>query len=44
MQVVSAKYVAMGKPAPDVYLEALKRLGCTDASRCGVRDSGCDGG
>lgn len=33
MQVVSAKYVARGKPAPDVYLEALRRLGCQEASR-----------
>ena len=32
--VVSAKEVAAGKPAPDVYLECLRRLGCTDNSRC----------
>ena len=32
--VVSAKEVAAGKPAPDVYLECLRRLGCTDNTRC----------
>ena len=26
--VASASYVARGKPAPDVYLEAMRRLGC----------------
>ena len=41
LQVVSAKHVARGKPAPDVYLEALRRLGCTDASRAlVVEDAG----
>ena len=40
-QIVSAKYVARGKPAPDVYLEALRRLGCTDAARAlVVEDAG----
>jgi dual specificity phosphatase 12 len=29
--IVSAKYVARGKPAPDVYLEALRRVGCENA-------------
>ncbi len=29
--IVSAKYVPRGKPAPDVYLEALRRVGCPDA-------------
>ena len=28
---MSAKYVARGKPAPDVYLEALRRVGCENA-------------
>ena len=32
--IVSAKEVAAGKPAPDVYLECLRRLGCSDNSRC----------
>lgn len=31
--VVSAKEVAAGKPAPDVYVECLRRLGCLDPSR-----------
>ena len=36
---VSSEQVARGKPAPDVYLEAARRLGA-DASRCGaVEDS-----
>ena len=39
--MVSAKHVARGKPAPDVYLEALRRLGCTNASRAlVVEDAG----
>lgn len=38
---MSAKYVAKGKPAPDVYLEALRRLGCADAARAlVVEDAG----
>lgn len=40
-QIVSAKYVQRGKPAPDVYLETLRRLGCTDASQAlVVEDAG----
>lgn len=35
--VVSAKEVAAGKPAPDVYIECLRRLGCLDPSRCAPR-------
>jgi HAD superfamily hydrolase (TIGR01509 family) len=36
---VSSQEVARGKPAPDVYLEAARRLG-VDAARCGaVEDS-----
>jgi len=36
---VSSEEVARGKPAPDVYLEAARRLG-VDAERCaGVEDS-----
>lgn len=41
--VVSAKYVARGKPAPDVYIEALKRLGCEDASRAVVVEDAVNG-
>ena len=44
LQVVSAKHVARGKPAPDVYLEALRRLGCADASRALVVEHGCGWG
>ncbi len=37
--IVSSQEVARGKPAPDVYLEAGRRLG-VDAARCGaVEDS-----
>lgn len=50
--IVSAKHVARGKPSPDVYIEALKRLGCDDPSQSIViedavnglnaaRDAGC---
>jgi HAD superfamily hydrolase (TIGR01509 family) len=36
---VSSQEVARGKPAPDVYLEAARRIG-VDAARCGaVEDS-----
>jgi beta-phosphoglucomutase-like phosphatase (HAD superfamily) len=36
---VSSEQVARGKPAPDVYLEAARRLGA-DAARCvAVEDS-----
>lgn len=41
--IVSAKYVARGKPAPDVYLEALRRLGCEDASRAVVVEDAVNG-
>uniref|UniRef100_A0A1D2A9A3 protein-tyrosine-phosphatase n=1 Tax=Auxenochlorella protothecoides TaxID=3075 RepID=A0A1D2A9A3_AUXPR len=40
---VSAAYVARGKPAPDVYLEALRRLGCADASRALVIEDAVNG-
>ena len=41
LQIVSAKYVQRGKPAPDVYLETLRRVGCTDASQAlVVEDAG----
>jgi HAD superfamily hydrolase (TIGR01509 family) len=36
---VSSEEVARGKPAPDVYLEALKRLGVPAAHAAGVEDS-----
>lgn len=41
--IVSAKHVARGKPAPDVYLEALRRLGCADASRALVVEDAVNG-
>ena len=30
--IVSAKYVERGKPAPDVYIEAMRRAGCFSSS------------
>ncbi|KAL4420279.1 hypothetical protein ABPG77_005619 [Micractinium sp. CCAP 211/92] len=41
--IVSAKHVQRGKPAPDVYLEALRRLGCADASRALVVEDAVNG-
>ncbi|PRW33102.1 Dual specificity phosphatase 12 [Chlorella sorokiniana] len=41
--IVSAKYVQRGKPAPDVYLETLRRLGCTDASQALVVEDAVNG-
>jgi HAD superfamily hydrolase (TIGR01509 family) len=35
---VSSEEVARGKPAPDVYLEALRRLGVTPAEATAVED------
>ena len=44
MQVVSAQQVARGKPHPDVYVEALRRLGCTQPSQAlVVEDAGAAG-
>ncbi|KDD73760.1 hypothetical protein H632_c1859p0, partial [Helicosporidium sp. ATCC 50920] len=40
---VSAAYVKAGKPAPDVYLEALRRLSCSDASRVMVVEDAVHG-
>ena len=40
---MSAKHVASGKPAPDVYVEALRRLGCTDAARALVVEDSVHG-
>ncbi len=37
--VVSSDEVAVGKPAPDVYLEACHRLGCRPQVAVGVEDS-----
>jgi HAD superfamily hydrolase (TIGR01509 family) len=37
---VSSEEVARGKPAPDVYLEAARRLGVRPASCAAVEDSG----
>ena len=36
---VSSEEVARGKPAPDVYLEAARRLGIEPSSAAGVEDS-----
>ena len=36
---VSSEEVAHGKPAPDVYLEAARRLGVDPSSCCAVEDS-----
>jgi HAD superfamily hydrolase (TIGR01509 family) len=36
---VSSEEVARGKPAPDVFLEALRRLGVDAADAAGVEDS-----
>jgi HAD superfamily hydrolase (TIGR01509 family) len=41
--IVSAKHVARGKPAPDVYIEALRRLGCVDARRAVVVEDAVNG-
>ena len=41
--VVSAAHVARGKPAPDVYLEALWRLGCGEPARCVVVEDAVNG-
>jgi beta-phosphoglucomutase-like phosphatase (HAD superfamily) len=38
--VVAAEEVAAGKPAPDVYLEAARRLGADPAECVAVEDSG----
>jgi beta-phosphoglucomutase-like phosphatase (HAD superfamily) len=36
---VSSEEVARGKPAPDVYLEAARRLGVAPAHCCAIEDS-----
>lgn len=36
---VSSEEVARGKPAPDVYLEAARRLGCPPRSCAAIEDS-----
>lgn len=41
--IVSATEVHAGKPAPDVYLEVLRRLGCEDASRAVVVEDAVHG-
>jgi HAD superfamily hydrolase (TIGR01509 family) len=40
--VVSSEEVANGKPSPDVYLEAARRLGC-DPARCVVVEDSANG-
>ncbi len=37
---VSSEEVGRGKPAPDVYLEAVRRLGVEPASTAAIEDSG----
>ena len=37
--VVSSEEVARGKPAPDVYLEAMRRLGAEPTSTAAIEDS-----
>ncbi|KAG1663132.1 hypothetical protein FOA52_000654 [Chlamydomonas sp. UWO 241] len=41
--IVSASHVARGKPFPDVYVEALRRLGCTDPSTAFVVEDAVNG-
>uniref|UniRef100_A0A7S0S042 Riboflavin kinase n=1 Tax=Chlamydomonas leiostraca TaxID=1034604 RepID=A0A7S0S042_9CHLO len=41
--VVSAVYVDKGKPAPDVYLEALRRTGCANPARALVIEDTVNG-
>eukprot|EP00882_Tetradesmus_deserticola_P032665 GHRQ01037191.1.p1 GENE.GHRQ01037191.1~~GHRQ01037191.1.p1 ORF type:complete len:143 (-),score=26.54 GHRQ01037191.1:419-847(-) len=41
--IVSAAEVRCGKPAPDVYLEVLRRMGCEDASRALVVEDAVHG-
>jgi len=38
--IVSGSDVARGKPAPDVYLEATRRLGADPARSVAIEDSG----
>lgn len=40
---MSATTVARGKPAPDVYVEALRRMGCRDASKALVIEDAVHG-
>jgi len=37
--VLSSEEVARGKPSPDVYLEAVRRLGVAPADAAGIEDS-----
>ncbi|CAD7705256.1 unnamed protein product [Ostreobium quekettii] len=41
--VVSGQQVARGKPAPDMFVEALTRLGCSDPSRAMVVEGAIHG-
>eukprot|EP00898_Chlorokybus_atmophyticus_P001520 jgi/Chlat1/2369/Chrsp17S02637 len=42
-RVVSAVEVAHGKPAPDIYLEAMKRCGVSDPAKCIVLEDAIAG-
>lgn len=41
--IVSAAYVKRGKPAPDVYIETLRRMGCSDPARAMVVEDAVHG-
>ncbi len=41
--IVSAAYVKRGKPAPDVYIETLRRMGCADPSKALVIEDAVHG-
>ena len=42
-KIVSATTVPHGKPAPDVYLEALRRAGCDDPKRAIIIEDAVNG-
>lgn len=41
--IVSAQHVAHGKPAPDIYIEVLRRLECADPARAIVIEDAVHG-
>jgi len=41
--VVSAKHVGRGKPAPDVYLEVMRRLGCDNPKQALIIEDAVNG-
>ena len=42
-RIVSASYVPRGKPAPDVYVEAMRRVGCRDPREAVVIEDAING-